>query len=33
MPKIELDVIIPSHTRYLAMIGTIGEQLASAIDR
>lgn len=33
MSEIEVDVVIPSHTRYLAMIGSIGEQLACAIER
>ena len=32
MPEIEVDVVIPSQTRYLAMVGNIGEQIAGAID-
>lgn len=32
MAEIELDIVIPSHTRYLAMIGNIGEELANEID-
>lgn len=31
-PEIEVDIVIPSHTRYLAMIGNIGERLAAEID-
>lgn len=33
IPEIEVDVVIPSQTRYLAMVGNIGEQIAGAIDR
>lgn len=29
---IDIDIIIPSHTRYLRMIGSIGEKVAQEID-
>ncbi len=29
---IDIDITIPSHTRYLRMIGTIGEKVAQEID-
>lgn len=29
---IDIDITIPSHTRYLRMIGTIGEKVAREID-
>jgi serine/threonine-protein kinase RsbW len=31
--EIQVDIIVPSHTRYLALIGNVGEQLARELDR
>ncbi len=30
--NIDIDITIPSHTRYLRMVGTIGEKVAQEID-
>lgn len=31
--KIQVDVVVPTHTRYLSLIGHIGEQVAKELDR
>ena len=31
--NIELDIRVPNHTRYLSLVGRIGEDIAKEIDR